>query len=94
MSVELGPKGLEIIKRLERLNQIFRESVVSFDIDGVEVDSGPSAIAELNLRLGTNYQVTDLTKYWGVVDLLRKNHPQIKDPRGYAIELWKLARVG
>jgi len=88
MSVEIDLREEKIVNSLQRLNEMFRNEGVSFDVDGVEADSAPCAVAELNLRLGTDYQVSDLTKYWGVVDLLKENHSEIEDPRGYAIELW------
>jgi hypothetical protein len=93
MSKEIDLREEKIVDDLKKLNERFRNEGVSFDVDGVEVDSAPCAVAELNLRLGTNYQVRDLKKYWSVVDLLRNNHPQIKDPRGFAIELWNCDEV-
>ena len=93
MSAEIGFQEERLVNSLQKLNEMFRNGGVSFDVDGVEADSAPCAVTELNLRLGTDYRVNNLTKYWGVVDLLRKNHPQIKDPRGYAIDLWNCDEV-
>jgi len=88
MSVELGLGEQEIIQRLKKVNSVIGSLKVSFDIDGVEVNSTSTAIAKLNRNLGTNYGVGDLVSYWSMVDLVKKARPGIEDPKQYAINLW------
>ena len=70
-----------------------KDLVVSFDIDQVEVDSATTAIAELNRRKQTAYKVSDLTMHWGMVKILEINHPEVKDPISYVIDLWNDPKV-
>lgn len=88
MSIELNFRDNEIINRLGWINNILKNSSVSFDIDGVEVLSGQSVIDEVNKQKGTSYSIDDLKTHWGLIELFKSNHPEVKDPRGYAVELW------
>ena len=88
MSKEFSLQQLELIRQIENLNYNFRNSVVSFDIDQVEVDSASTAIQEINRRLGTEYSVADLTAYWGLVEILKRDHKEIAEPTNFAIGIW------
>lgn len=72
---------------LKRLDDEFRTKGVSFDIDGVEIDSATSAINEFNKRHNTLYRKEDLNSSWGIINWIRQI-PDIKDPKEYAIRLW------
>ncbi|MFC1625487.1 hypothetical protein ACFL1Q_00390 [Patescibacteria group bacterium] len=88
MSPELDSNETDIQKKIEGLYEILRNSVVSTDIDGVEVDLAKSVINKLNERLGSNHKVSELTNYWSLADMLTKDHPQIVDPVDYTLDIW------
>lgn len=88
MSKELLFFDPKIIRRLESVDADFRKLKVSFDMDGVEINSAELAIGNLNNKLGTNHVVDDLIGYWTMVDLVSKADPSIQDPKKYATDLW------
>lgn len=88
MSAELGPKEQKIIERLDEVTKVLENSVVSFDIDGVEINSATPAVNKFNKIFNTVYTIDDLKTYWAMADLVKKANLTIEDPRSYAINLW------
>ena len=81
------PGEISIVEKIERLNEELRNSVVSYDIDGVDVDSATLAVNKFNNLFNTAYRVKDLTNIWGLTDWL-KYFPEVEDPRKFAVKLW------
>lgn len=88
MSVELGLDEYRIIERLDSVINVLKKSVVSFDIDGVEINSAAPAVEKFNRIFGAKYKVDDLKTYWSMVEWVKIADPSIEDPRSYAINLW------
>lgn len=88
MSIELGPNEHLIIERLDEVTKVLENSVVSFDIDGVEINSATPAVNKFNKIFNTVYTIDSLKTYWAMADLVKKADPSIEDPRAYAINLW------
>ncbi|MEK7111913.1 MAG: hypothetical protein AAB875_01160 [Patescibacteria group bacterium] len=81
------PEENSIVEKIERLNEKLKNSVVSYDIDGVDTDSATCAVNKFNNLFNTAYKVEDLTSIWGLTDWV-KDFPEIENPREFAVNLW------
>jgi uncharacterized HAD superfamily protein len=88
MSAELSSNEIPIIEKLDGVIKVLENSVVSFDIDGVEVNSAVTAITKLNNTLHIKYKTCNLTSYSAMVDLIKVADGTIEDPRSFAVKLW------
>ncbi len=78
----------EISCKFEKINNVLRNINISFDMDGVEINSAKPAIKKLNNIFSTDYTTDDLVSYWTMVDWIKKLRPDLKDPKEFARDLW------
>ena len=88
MSAEIMFWNQETSFIFEKVNNTLRNLNVSFDMDGVEINSAKPAVEKLNKFFSTNYTTDDLLSYWTMVDWIKKERPDIEDPKEFARNLW------
>lgn len=93
MSVDLGFFDPKLLNKLDAVVKKLKNYVVSFDIDGVEVNSASAFVKKFNKQYKTHYKVNDLETYWSFVEWVQKAEPENQNFRQAAMDFWNAADV-
>lgn len=88
MSIEITSNYDEIVQKIDSLNSRLLSLNIGSDIDGVEVNSAAGFLRILNKRHNTSLNLRDMENDWDSIRLISKYIPTIKEPKGYAVEIW------